>query len=604
MENLGEQKFSDSKKKNNIEFFFNFNSKRKSVYVLLLLAIVNWVSHFLYFMRFGLYEDDFYNIGRNLGNNFQQLTIVISNHLTNWEQGRPFLFLFPLFTYISDMLGGLYFMYVIAFLIVTINSFMMYKLLVKIFPQSSILTITGALAFCLFPPDTTKLYLLHALFLQVSITFFLAASLLYLNNKKILSYLTITLAILTYESPFMVFFGVPFLKGKWDKKFGKEYLKHFIVLCSIIALIFLYRKLSAELRVLDANQDILGVITKIIAGIFIGPVFNIFLFLRAPIVTIGYLISGSSSLWWYYDYIYYFLLGCFIFFLWLYFKIKPDYNFSSEINSNSGETDFVFTDNISANKYFRRVIRLLIASITLLCLAYSVSFSHYPPTAVMGRLTSVHLAATIGGSIAFACVCASIFFIAERYRLRKYAVIFVSLYLTLLIGYNTYSQKEFVQSWEFQKYYWGEVIRLCPDLEENTVILAHIPNSKIHTTKYIHSFTPFSDKYMLSYLFNFPQTWKKPFYQHIYSDNPGEDIEFKNGQFILHSRDPQKSVFPPMVINDSNVILIKADKNNKLVRIDSSVTINGKKLYLKPREDNAIDNFEKTKLYNLIIKSE
>lgn len=599
MENLEIGKSVDPKNKSN----FKFQIKKETVYVLLLLALVNWVSHFLYFMRFGLYEDDFFNIGMNLGISYQQLLNIISSRLTHWLQGHPLSFLPVLFTYIGEMLGSFHFLYILAFLIVTLNSFLMYKLLKKVFPESLILAVTGAIAFCLFPPDTTKLYLLHAYISQISITFFFIATLFYLNNKKILAYLTVILVIFTYEAPFMVFFGVPFLKGVWNRKFRNEYLSHFIILSSMIALMFLYRKLTGESRVLEASGDMLGVASKAIAALFIGPVFNIFLFLRAPIVTFSYLISSSPAYWWYYDYIYYFLFGCFIFFLWLFYRLKPDFNSESGSKSiSAGVNSLIAEDNIRVNEYFKKIIKLLIAAIILICLAYSVSFTHFPPTALTGRMTSVHVSATIGASIIFGCVCASIFFLSERYGFKKYAVIFISLYLSLLVGYNTYAQKEFVESWSFQKSYWSKVIKLCPDMEENTVILANIPFNKLFVTKtFIRPFSLFSDKYIISYFFKFPQKWKKPFYQHVYGKME-EVIDYNNGVFILHSRSPQKRVFPPMTINDSNVILIKMDENDNLVRIDSSITINGKKLHLKPKEESTIDKFEKTKLYDLMIK--
>ncbi|MBK8551299.1 MAG: hypothetical protein IPL53_09680 [Ignavibacteria bacterium] len=210
MENSLKEESPDSKKDSKFKFQLNIN--RESVYAFLLLAIVNWISHFLYFMRFGLYEDDFANVGIYLGVKFPHLIDVITNRLSGWIQGHPFAFLPVLFTYIGELFGGLHFLYVIAFLIVTLNAFLLYKILKKVFPVSYILAITGALAFSLYPPDTTKLYLLHAFVLQMAITFFLTAALLYLNNKKTLAYITIMFAIFTYESPFMLFFGVPFLK--------------------------------------------------------------------------------------------------------------------------------------------------------------------------------------------------------------------------------------------------------------------------------------------------------------------------------------------------------------------------------------------------------
>lgn len=575
---------------------FDKKLKFNNFHVFLLLALVNWVSHFLYFMRFGLYEDDYANIGIYLGVNLEQLVKVISNRLTDWIQGHPFAFLPVLFLYIGDLIGGFQFLYVIAFLIVTLNSYLVYKVLKKIIPESSLLAIAGALVFSLSPSDTTKLFLQHVFVLQISITFFLSATLLYLNNKKILAYIIIMFAILTYESPFMLFFGVPFLLGEWDKKFRKEYLKHFVILCLMIAVVFLYRKLTGETRALEASGDVFGILTKIIAGVSIGPLYNFYLFIRAPIFSLYNLISGTAEYWWYYDYIYFILLGCFVLFLWLFYKLKPDYNTNPVFNSVSvGESELIMKDNNSVNKYFRKIFKLIIAAVILLCLGYTVSFTH-PLFISMGRLTSVHLAASIGGSIIFGCVCASIFFIAERYKLKKYAIIIISLYLTLLVGYNTLAQKEFVESWSFQKYFWSEVIYLSPDLKDSTVIISNISNDKLDVTKnFIFPFQTFWNRLMIPRLYRFPENWQKPFYQNI-SGKPEEDIYIENNEFMLKSE-----YYPPIALKDSNVIFIKMDENNNLIRVDSSIAINGNKLILKPKGVNTVNKFGKTKLYDLLI---
>ena len=568
----------------------------ENVKVFILLASINWLSHFLYFKGFGLYEDDYANVGIFFGIDLPHLLKVISNRLTIWTEGHPLAFLPVLFLYISELTGGFHFLYVIAFLIVTINSFLVYKVLKKIIPESYVLAIAGALAFCLSPSDTTKLYLQHAFILQMSIMFFLSATLLYLNNKKVLAYLTIILSIFTYESPFMLFFGVPFLAGAWDKKFRKEYLKHFIILCLMIAAVFFYRKLTGESRALEASGDSIGVITKIIVGVITGPLYNIFLYIRAPIFSLYHLIPRSDIYWWYYNYIYFILSGCFILFLFIFYKLRSDYSLNSAINSFSeDDTHINKKEDKHIHDYFRKITKLVLASVILLCLGYTVSFTHYIYIP-MGRLTSVHLAASVGGAFIFACVCASIFFIAEKYKLKKYAVVIFSLYLTLLVGYNTYAQKEFVESWSYQKFFWSEVVRLSPDLQDGTVILSNIPEDKLLITrKFVYPFQNYWNRLMIKYLYRFPENWQMPFYQNI-SGNPEKEIYLNNKDLMLKSE-----YFPPYALKDSNVILIKMNADNNLVRIDSSLTVNGKKLILKPVGEKTVDNYRKTRLYHLLV---
>ncbi|MBK8551300.1 MAG: hypothetical protein IPL53_09685 [Ignavibacteria bacterium] len=372
-----------------------------------------------------------------------------------------------------------------------------------------------------------------------------------------------------------------------------------MILCSMIVVMFLYRKYTGESRVLEVSGDMAGIFYKAITAILTGPAFNLLLFLRAPFVSINHLIRGSAEYWWYYNYIYFFLFGCFILFIWVFYKLKPDYKADMNINlMSAGMKPYKKDDSVSVNEYFRKVIKLLFAAIILICLGYSVSFTHYVYI-FTGRLTSVHLAASIGGSIIFGCVCASVFFLAERYGFKKFAVIILSAYLTLLTGYNTYAQREFVESWSYQKTFWSEVIKLSPDLQDNTVILSNIPQNKLDvTSKFIFPFQTFWNKYMIERLYWFPTKWQKPFYQNIYG-NPEDDIHIMNGDFML-----QSEYFPPFALQDSNVILIKMDEKNNLVRIDSTISINGKKLYLKPIGENTVDKLGRTKLYDLLINKE
>jgi len=597
MENLVKEDISDSKNKD--VFKFQLKIKKESVYVLILLALVNWVSHFLYFRRFGLYEDDYSNIPLHFDQNFTELMQFIIFRLTHWLQGHPLSFMPGLFTFVGKEISeGLSILYVIVFIIITINSFLVYNILKKIFPSSKLFAISGALIFCLFPPDTTKLYLLHGFVAQMAVAYLFISTLLYLNNKKILAYLTIILAIFTYEAPFMVFFGVPFLKGKWDKKFWTEYLKHFIILSSIIALMFLYRKLTGESRVLNASNDMFGVITKVIAGIFIGPVFNIYLFLRAPVSTISYLISSSSVFWWYYNYIYFILGACFLFFLWLFYKLKPDYSSNLGVKSSVGLNPLITEDNIVVNEYFRKIFKIFIAAVILICFGYSVSFTHYPPIELMGRRTSVHIGATFGASIIFACICASVIFISEKFNFKRLAVSVLSIYLALLVGYNTVTQKEFVQSWNFQKSFWKQIINICPDINENTVILLSGSNKLFYYTKYILTLSPQPTSLILGQLFKFPKGWVYPPKVLFIFSNWKNFLSDNGDKLIL-----QLPYIKPAIIQDSNVIFVRTNNNFEFSRIDTTFNLNGKIINTKPKGESTLNLYEKTKLYDFMIKS-
>jgi len=596
MENLAKEEFSDSKSKNNSKF--QTGNKKRSAYVLLLLALVNWVSHFLYFKRMGFYEDDYVNFPSHFGQNLSDILMHIEFHATHWWQGHPLAFVPGVFTFVGQEISeGISILYVIAFIIVTVNSFLMYKILKKVFPASEIFAVTGALMFCLFPSDTIKGYLLGAYVLQTSLMYLLIATLLYLKGWKKLSYLAILMTLFSYESTFMVFFAVPLLKGKWDKAFRKEMIWHVIILCSMIALAFLYRKFTGESRVLEASSDLFSVIYKTLIAMILGPAFNLFLFYRAPIVTLTYWIKEQYNVfWWYYDYIFYFV-GAFIFLFIFYFsKLKSDYITKKSVDTP--DPDLVVNENRTTNNYLRRIIKLCIISVIMLCLAYGFSFTHYPPTAIMGRMTSVHLAATFGASILFGCICAILFFLAEKYKFKKYAIVALSLYLALLIGYKTYVQKEFVISWEYQKAFWKNILQLVPDLSPNTVIFVDgILRSR---TKYIDSHHIYNDMILLEKLFTFPPEWTSHPVLFMVWGNWKEEITQNQNNELIYKSVWIDSQFP---LKDSNVVFITTNQMNELTRIDSTMTINGRTLHLKPKTKPTIQTLRKNKLYDYLIRS-
>ena len=145
------------------------------------------------------------------------------------------------------------------------------------------LAITGALALCLFPADTTHSFLTHSLSLQVSVTFLLTASLLYLSGKRISPYVVIVGSLLTYESPYMVFLAIPLLRTKWDKALVKELFRHVAIMAGIVLVAVVIRIIMGEGRIGEMRADILGILAKIASALVIGPAVSMTQFFNAPI---------------------------------------------------------------------------------------------------------------------------------------------------------------------------------------------------------------------------------------------------------------------------------------------------------------------------------
>jgi len=573
--------------------------KKKPILVLLLLAFTNWVAHYFYFRRFGLYEDDYFNTVFHLTQNLDQLLYFIEYRLTHWIQGHAFTFIQPLFSFIIARVGDLHSLYIFAFIIVTANSFLFYKILKVLFKESEIFAVVGALAYVLFPPDTTKTLLICAFQLQVSFMFFLISTLLYLKGWKKLSYFIIPLCLLTYESPFMLFFAVPLFQAAFDKKFWKYYTVHVLILCFMIAAFALYRISEGESRMVETQGQPLDVIYKVLTAMILGPLMNILLFVRAPFATI--LSWFESPSYWFktplepwYKYIFIYIVIFFAVYSTFLYKLKN--NFIPRLNDND-------TDKSSNNAYtyFHSLVKILFVGIVLLCLGYSVSFTHYPPTRIMGLNTSVHLAATFGGSIIFSCVCTSIVYILEKYNLKIFGILLISAYLSLLVGYGTIIQQDFARSWSLQRYFYTNIIKLCPDLNDSTVIFVtekwYMPD-----TRYIYSHST-SHAWALNGIYKFPDHWNNPPRLFLKEREWADKLKVEGGK-LLWDDELNFSTLKWQPIPDKNLILINYNMStNEFTRIDTVINVNNVPITLKPKPSELKPNpvLQKGPLYEYLV---
>jgi hypothetical protein len=166
----------------------------------------------------------------------------------------------------------------------------------------------------------------------------------------------------------------------------------------------------------------------------------------------------------------------------------------------------------------------------------------------------------------------------------------------LLVGYNSYAQKEFVISWQYQRGFWKTILKLVPDLDENTVIIMDGYRSP---TKFIDSHHIYNDMILLGKLFTFPAQWKThPMLFVLWGDWRESLVQTQKDELILKSPYLDNSI----ALKDSSVVIIAANQMNELIRIDSTVTLKGKVLNLKPKSESTIPTFVKRKLYNYLIR--
>ena len=557
-----------------------------------ILAITVWVAHFFYYRDFGLYEDDYAFISPALGWELSDFLNHAKNVFANWPQGRPIGFTLPqLFSLIGAQLGGIHVIYLIAYIIITINAFLFYRLLKKITYES--IAFSGAFAFCLFPADTTHLFLMHALGLQTSITFLLIACNSYLSGKRILPYVIIIGSLLTYESPFMVFLGIPLLRDKlkWDLSLRKELIRHGAILAGIILVYGLIRINMGETRVMEAGSNLWNTFAtplKIGAALFIGPAVSLGLFFYGPIYTL---------LHWNWQLSIVFII-CLVFFTWVHrrltfddFKTGDDINFLALPNKFIRNREF-----IQIIEQYSELVKFLLAAGIMLCSAYLLSFTHFPPIARFGRQTSMQLAAAFGGSLIFVTVCSALVSVSKSNRVHNQRVFLISLYFSLLVTYRFSIQLDVKQAWHNQQNFWSCAVENLPDMTDGTVIF--VSDHDLPQTRYLLT-NSWADPVILRQVFNFPDDWKNPPRLFVVDRNWTDRLIREGDDFMWEvpmATWPKHWEYLP----NSNVILLELEQG-QLIRKFGSININGQEIKLKPMPDNTRLDFERGPLYRYLV---
>ncbi len=110
----------------------------KILAIFILIAATVWVTRFWHSSQFGLYEDDYTRIPQALTMTGSELwTIIVQSFRYLVDHGKP---LHPTLIYslalIGSRISGLFGVYLVGYIIVTINAFLFYGLIKRVSEQS------------------------------------------------------------------------------------------------------------------------------------------------------------------------------------------------------------------------------------------------------------------------------------------------------------------------------------------------------------------------------------------------------------------------------------------------------------------------------------
>jgi hypothetical protein len=244
-----------------------------TVYVI--FVVVVFVAHFKHCTQFGLYEDDYAHIAPGFFSDFDHFLSLIKSSIFD-KRGIGYLVSISFSYFAGNIFHSLTILYIFGVFIVAVNAFFIYSSIKKYL--SIPYAFLGGLIFILSPIDTTKEYLTHIYFLQISLLFSFIATFLYNRGNRFVSYFIAALSLLTYESVFIIFLFASFLSEEKEIKIRKH-LKHLLLCCLVIGAILIYKALiSKDDNVLGvmtyANVNPFEVIKRFVGGFVLGPFYS------------------------------------------------------------------------------------------------------------------------------------------------------------------------------------------------------------------------------------------------------------------------------------------------------------------------------------------
>lgn len=563
--------------------------KKQILLVIASLMAVTFFAHFFYMSGFGLYEDDYTLINVNWSG--AQVWYSIKDAFASWSYGRPFGYLMMYgFTYIGSKFGGLAGIYLIGYMIVVLNSVLVYCVLRKITPV--LFAFLGAMVFCLFPADTTKEFLTHDFGVQTGITFMLLASLAYLNGKRIMAYALICVSFLIYESMMLAFILVPLLNHKLDKQAMLVWLKHVVIIAFLIGILMVVRMIMGDSRleseVVDADK--LYLVFKAISSMAAGPLISLSTFLARPVTAVleanaaAWLIAAAS------------LPG-------LYILLKHISAYHDKASSHTARENIarvngdLLSVHIEGRKDITIAVRLMIVGSAMWCLSYALAFTdvHWPPLKLAGRLSSVHIAGTFPAAVFVSGLLWLVYEIGKSNK--KVFLTMTAVYFSVLVAWGVVIQNDYTRSWEQQRRFWQDLIKLAPDFTKRNFIIVMLQDD-IPKTRYIHTHS-WADGMVLGKLLNLSDDLIGKEYPVVYIIDRSQFGNFVNAKGRLAYRgETYISSYIKMLIDPEKTVMLNY-KSGKLARIKDEVVINRMRIRL-PDAGDTVD-LEKTPLLRLLM---
>jgi hypothetical protein len=540
------------------------------------ILLIALFAHFILLSRFGIYEDDYSLTLPAMKWSGGEWAAQLWDALAHPVNARPinhFVRRFLFFLTTKD--GNLQTAYLVSLLWVSANGFLLFRLLrTELGPTAGLV---GAIFYLLYPADTCRQILMHQTDLHLGATILFCSLLLYQANKPVLSFFVAASSLLNYESFYLPFLAAPWIVRSVNRHNFRNLVLHAAIFFTLAGIVFFCRDLLGEQRAGQVLSDARQIPVRIVTACFLGPLIGIRESTTRPVDALlhaeplGYLLGS--------------LITCGSFLL-----LRSQTKSERQSWQSSESKDEV-----------QKLSIILIGGIFVWSFSYFLSFreDYYPPITTIGRLSAVHTVGEIGAAISFA-VGFKVFTKGLRRRGLTVLLTILSLYFGLLSAFAVHIQSsEFVAEREKQKEFWRSIIDQIPDLAEDDVVLIEASNDRT-VTPVTQGFPIFGEINFYSlaspYFISHPKNWRQsPGVYGLWAECEFDDVP--KGR-RLHSPIWVPSLWP--VICDDHIIYFRVDRD-RLVRIDGSLDILGKKFRLKVKNPVANTMIMRSKLFQNVF---
>lgn len=552
--------------------------------IFLTIAAVVFVSHFVLCTKFGMYEDDYIYVLPTFHWTTADWIHQIKSDLIRPSQGRPLYYVVQnTLSFFTTHGGNIVRGYLGSFVIVTINGFLMFRLLTRVF--SPMAGFIGAMTLILFPIDTSRQILMHQAALLLPMTALLLALNCYVGGRKVIAFVLAGTLLLTYESFYLPFLIAPLLSWDSSRKMIRRCLVHVIAFFLIAGSVFFIRGLFGEERARSTAENLGTIVPKIFTACTLGPInAGLALFLR-PLDAILH----SDVFEW-------FALICVA--LLTAFVLRKLVSQSARTPQINSETDLA-----GAEVGRGQMLAAMVAG----CLAWSISYllafrpDYFPPVVSIGRLSAVHTVGAVGAAILVAAVFQLLLKKIAQGIPRMALLSFAALFFGGMSAFALHVQRtEYVAGWAKQQQFWRNLIADIRDIQDGDVVIVELSNDPDampvtpgEPAADQISYTPLA----LPYLIKFPPEWKQV--PRVYAYWAQCEFEDSDKGRKLHT----PSWYPPIwpVISDGRFIYFRVEQK-RLTRISDPVNIGGKNFRPKPKPLQTLSALSTTALFNRLFR--